>query len=91
MEKLIIREPLQHLLVELGACDAAITWAKGKQLDQASWDAAEQEWQNWLADRLGCKPEFAAIEKATKSRYGDGDGYGDGDSYGDGDGYGGMS
>jgi hypothetical protein len=96
MVELTVRQPLQFLLLKIGACEEAIAWARNRPMNDVTWDAAPRDWKRWLVETLKCKPNLDACVKAADKftgdgdgdGYGDGYGYGDGSGDGDGDGYG---
>ena len=86
--------PWGVILMHLGACSEAITWASKRSVSAATLAACpEREWRVWFAKKLGVttkatwESHVAAIWKAL-SGDGDGDGDGSGSGSGSGDGYG---
>jgi hypothetical protein len=92
MVELTVRQPLQFLLLKIGACEEAIAWARNRPMNDVTWDAAPRDWKRWLVETLKCKPNLDACVKAADKFTGDGDGSddgsGDGSGYGSGDGSG---
>ncbi len=96
--------PWGVILLHLGACEDAITWAAQRPVSSATLAACpSREWRVWLAKKLHVRTSatwarhLTAIRKALSGSgdgsgdgygYGSGDGDGDGDGSGYGDGYG---
>src|SRR5690606_20829361 len=90
------------LLIALGACPDAVTWAHGREATADTWQAAGVRRRKWVAGRLsGSGYGYGGSGSGDGYGYGGygfgagdggGDGSGDGDGYGygsgDGDGYG---
>ena len=81
--------PLFVLLLHLGACDSALQWSAGREIDPAALAACpEPEWRRWMAAALKVSvgaswEEWSDAAKAALLGYGSGSGYGSGYGYGD--------
>ena len=94
--------PWGVILLHLGACSEAITWAAKRPVSSETLQACpSREWRVWLAKRLHVTTSAAWVKYETALRaalsgsgsgsgYGSGDGSGSGygDGYGSGSGYG---
>jgi hypothetical protein len=53
----------------LGACREAVEWVDEHHAEGWDWLAenAQQDWREWLADRLKCEPSESAIADAVRA------------------------